>query len=69
YAMGGLLECAWIMLRLGGEPPMTRFVAKQLAEDHWFDISAAQRDLGYEPIISMQDGLRETIAWLKDKTR
>jgi hypothetical protein len=28
---------------------MTRFVAAELAKDHWFDISAARRDLGYAP--------------------
>lgn len=65
YATGFLLECVWRVLRLSSEPPMTRFVAVQLAEDHWFDVSAARRDLGYEPIVSMEDGLRETVAWLK----
>ena len=65
YAAGFLLECAWRILGLKGEPPMTRFVAIQLAKDHWFDDSAAQRDLGYEPIVSMEDGLRETVSWLK----
>ena len=53
------------MLRLTGEPPMTRFVAVQLAKDHWFSIDAARRDLGYEPIVSMEDGLRDTVDWLK----
>ena len=65
YLTGLLLECIWRVLRLKSDPPMTRFVATQLAEDHWFDVSAARRDLGYEPIVSMEDGLRETIAWLK----
>jgi nucleoside-diphosphate-sugar epimerase len=37
---------------------MTRFVAKQLATAHWYDISAAKRDLGYEPKISVAQGLK-----------
>ena len=37
-------------LRLASEPPMTRFVAEQLATAHWFDIGAAKRDLGYVPL-------------------
>jgi hypothetical protein len=28
---------------------MTRFVAVELAKDHWFDVSAAQKDLGLKP--------------------
>ena len=37
------------LFRLSGEPPMTRFVAAQMSTSHWYDISAAKRDLGYEP--------------------
>jgi len=49
YAGGAVLEATWAALRLGGEPPMTRFVATELAKDHWFDVSAARRDLGLRP--------------------
>lgn len=49
FRLGSTLETLWRWFRLGGEPPMTRFVATQLATSHWFDLSAARRDLGYEP--------------------
>lgn len=65
YSLGFMLELMWKGLRLTGEPPMTRFVAVQLAKDHWFSIDAARRDLGYEPIVSMEDGLSDTVDWLK----
>ena len=39
------------------EPPMTRFLARELSTAHWFDISAARRDLGYEPLVSLDEGL------------
>ena len=58
YAAGAILEGVYRLLRLRGEPPMTRFVARQLATSHWFDISAARRDLGYEPRVSTEEGLR-----------
>jgi nucleoside-diphosphate-sugar epimerase len=41
---------------------MTRFVAKEMATDHWFDISAARRDLGYHPLMTMAEGTAELIA-------
>ena len=65
YAVGGVLELLWGLLPLKGEPPMTRFVAKEMATDHWFDISAARRDLGYTPQVSMATGTAELIAHLK----
>jgi nucleoside-diphosphate-sugar epimerase len=55
--------CRW--LRIRGEPPMTRFLAAQLATSHWFDISAARRDFGYEPAISTADGMKRLGVWLR----
>lgn len=62
YAAGGLLETLWSVLPLKGEPPMTRFVAKELATDHWFKIDAARRDLGYSPRVTMAAGTAELLA-------
>jgi len=67
--LGALGEAAWKVLPLRGEPPMTRFVAKELATDHWFDLTAARRDLGYVPRVSMAAGTAELIASLKGGTR
>lgn len=64
-AIGAVCEAAWRILPLRGEPPMTRFIAAELAKDHWFDISAARRDLGYEPRITMAAGTAELIAHLR----
>ena len=63
--VGGLCEGLWRLFRLSGEPPMTRFVAHELASAHWFDISAARRDLGYEPEISIREGLIRLRQWLQ----
>lgn len=59
--IGALCEGLWRSFPLKGEPPMTRFVAAELAKDHWFDISAAKEDLGYRPRISMKEGTEELI--------
>jgi 2-alkyl-3-oxoalkanoate reductase len=58
HALGLLLEGVYGLLRWQAEPPMTRFLARELSTAHWFDISAARRDLGYEPKVSTEEGLR-----------
>ena len=57
YGVGLLLELTYTLLRLGNEPPMTRFVAQQLARSHWFNHTKAKRLLGYAPIVSIEQGL------------
>lgn len=64
-SLGAFAEALWATFPLRGEPPMTRFVAVELAKDHWFNIEAAQRDLGYHPVVSPQDGLEELLASLR----
>jgi len=53
-------------LNIKKEPRITRFVAKELATSHWFNISAAKRELGYVPKVSIQEGLIRLEAWLKN---
>ncbi len=65
--IGAVCEALWTLLPLAGEPPMTRFAAGELATDHWFSIAAARRDLGYEPQVSMADGLEAYLATLDDE--
>ena len=64
-AVGAVCEMLWRVFPMKGEPPMTRFVAAELAKDHWFNISAAKRDLNYRPRISMAEGTIELITHLK----
>jgi nucleoside-diphosphate-sugar epimerase len=64
YSAGWLLESVYGLLRLRGEPPMTRFLARELATAHWFDLTAARRDLGYAPAVSLDEGLRRLAAHL-----
>lgn len=64
WRLGHALEIGFGLLKRKNEPPMTRFVAAQLAKDHYFDISAAIRLLGYQPLVSNQQGLEELrTAW------
>jgi 2-alkyl-3-oxoalkanoate reductase len=64
--IGGKCESIYRTLRIGSEPPMTRFLAAQLSTSHWFDISAARRDFGYAPRISTAEGMQRLREWLRD---
>ena len=57
-AAGTVLECIYHVLRIKKEPLMTRFVARQLKSAHWFDLSAAKRDLGYKPVVTIDEGMQ-----------
>ena len=59
YVVGAILEAVYTLLNKLEEPIMTRFVAKQLSTSHWFDISAAKKDLGYHPSISIDQGIKQ----------
>ena len=52
-----LIEAFYRLFDVAAEPPLTRFLVMQFSSDHYFDISAARRDLGYEPSISIEAGL------------
>jgi 2-alkyl-3-oxoalkanoate reductase len=65
YTAGAVLEGLWTVLGRTDEPRMTRFLAAQLGTSHYFNISAARRDLGYEPRISMVEGMQRLAAWME----
>lgn len=69
YAAGAACEAVWTLLRRADEPPMTRFIAAELAKDHWFNIAAARRDLGYAPRVTMADGTATLVAALRAAPR
>ncbi len=60
-----LMELAYTLLPLKGEPLLTRFVAEHLTTSHWYDISAARRDLGYAPRVKTDEGLKKLKQWFE----
>jgi nucleoside-diphosphate-sugar epimerase len=54
---GFLAQTIWKTFRLDSEPPVTRWSAEQLSTAHWYDITAAKQDLGYQPEVSIREGL------------
>ncbi len=69
YAAGAVLEKIYSIFALKGEPRMTRFVARELSTAHWFDLSAAKTDFGYQPEVSIDEGMQRLRAWLQEAQR
>ena len=67
YGVGFVYEMIYRLFRISGEPPMTRFLATQLAQSYWFDVSKARRDFGYSPAVSTEEGIRRLAADLKKR--
>ena len=58
FGLGALLEWFYYILAKKEEPMMTRFLARQLSTSHYFNIEAAKKDLGYQPLISIEQGMK-----------
>jgi nucleoside-diphosphate-sugar epimerase len=57
--MARVAEGAWRLLPLPGTPPMTTFRSWLLTQECTIDIGKAREELGYEPIVSRDEGLAE----------
>jgi nucleoside-diphosphate-sugar epimerase len=68
YFAGLVLESFHKIFLPHKEPLITRFLATELAKDHYFNISNAIKDLHYSPIISTKQGLHELVASLKNSS-
>lgn len=67
YAAAALAE-AWHVVRGGGVVPedgVSRFAVRYMCTHHYFDIGKARRELGWEPAVSIDDGIARTVAALR----
>ncbi len=67
WLLGALLEGFGHLRQQAHEPMMTRFLAEQLATAHWYDLSAARRDLDYVPQLTVAQGLVRLQQWLTEQ--
>lgn len=64
-ALGSLLE-GLALLGIGPQPPLlTRYVVASTCLDFYFSYAKAARDFGYQPVVSEEQAMRQTIAWLR----
>jgi nucleoside-diphosphate-sugar epimerase len=56
-ALGAALEAIWNALGRKEGPPLDRWRVTVLGRDRSYDIAKARRELGYEPVVSFEEGL------------
>jgi nucleoside-diphosphate-sugar epimerase len=62
YEIGRWLEYIYGLCSIRREPVMTRFLAEQLAKSHWFSMKRAQTDLGYQPLVTTEEGVEQLVS-------
>lgn len=63
---GKLVELTWKLLGRQDEPPLSEYVVLKMCTDQWYDMTPARRDLGYEPTITLEQGLKIWADWYAD---
>jgi nucleoside-diphosphate-sugar epimerase len=63
WSAGVVVDSLWSLLRLGGDPPITRFLAEQLATAHWFDQRRTRETLNWSPEVSLDSGIERMARW------
>ena len=65
--VGRACELLWGTLPLRGQPPMTRFVARQLATSHSYDMGPAHADFGYVEEVDLEQATELAIEDLRGR--
>lgn len=56
-----------LFIMLGKNPIVTKRNIQMTIQDRVYDISKAKREIGYEPKMTMENGIRTVIRWYRDK--
>ena len=66
YGIAAIKEGAGALfgVRPGPEDGLTRFAIRYMCTHHYFSIAKARRDLGYDPQVSVSEGIERTCAHL-----
>ena len=62
-AAGAVVEGVWSVLGRRDTPPLTRFLAEQLATAHWFDQRHTRALLGWAPAVGLDEGFAALAGW------
>jgi nucleoside-diphosphate-sugar epimerase len=63
WAAGAAVDVVWSATRRRTTPPLTRFLAEQLATAHWFDQRRTRAALGWAPTVGLEEGFTRLADW------
>ena len=66
YLAGWTMEKTYGALRIEARPLLTRMATELFATNQGFSISKACRELGYEPKVGFDEGMRRVEVWLRE---
>jgi nucleoside-diphosphate-sugar epimerase len=67
FPMARIMEAAHQYLRLPGRPWLTRHAVFLFSRNQEYPTGQAQRDFGFSPAVSLEEGIARTIAWLRQE--
>ncbi len=65
-AAAGAVEFVYSLIPYAPEPPLTRLSVSMMANSTTLDISAARNELGYQPRVSVEEGVERFLKWWKE---
>ncbi len=66
WVAGAAAEAVWAVTGRRSTPPLTRFLAEQLATGHWFDQRRTRAALGWAPHVTLEEGFARLAASYAD---
>ena len=66
HAAASAIEFIYSLIPYSPEPPLTRLSVSMMANDTTLDISAAKNELGYQPKVSVEEGVGRFLKWWKE---
>ena len=67
YLAGWAMERFYAALRIKARPLLTRLAVELMGTDQAFTIDKARRELGYEPAVDFDEGMRRVEVWLRER--
>ena len=63
YRAAFIMEVLWKLFHSKKPPLVTRYAAWLMGRKVYFSIEKAQKELGWEPAVSYEEGIRRTVEW------